>query len=128
MMGTIYGSSHTVFVCLGGEDWLSDKATEFALRLSNIPTEQGTAPRDRDLDDLEWHRLRQADDDDFRGSCALSHRSWFHRAWVVQEIVSGHEAFALCGTGLFSFAVLNYASRFLVNTNLHLKIAQRVMK
>lgn len=110
MMSRIYQQAHVVFVWLGGEGQSSINAIVDLANIGNMPHEcfdfRVAVDMMRPLkidDEQSLHQLGLPiiNRDSWINIYMFLNRSWFKRAWIVQEIAFSKEPIFICGPQLF---------------------------
>ena len=115
LMCDIYSSAETVLVWLGEEDAGSDFVhwidKEFLPSLDKLIEEEGYAKvtAHRLGDPILWRKLKLAPiyGHKWKPLIDFFERSWFQRAWVIQELALAQNTHVLCGTKEFSHRLLD---------------------
>lgn len=94
MMDEIYTSARGVIAWLGKDDLHTEPAIRLINYLSSIP--EGDCPRFRGLPLSQAHP--GIPESDWKALVAFFRRSYFCRAWVVQELVLAPQIVLFCGT------------------------------
>lgn len=104
-MRNIYRRAKRTIIWLGEEDEKSTAGMQFALKLSN----NLTAAMDESKKSM-LHRLRSfrevpsAFSPKWEAFFSLFERSWFKRAWVVQEVALSKDAWVVCGEPVITWS------------------------
>lgn len=116
LMHQIYSEAQTCLVWLGEHDAFSMGALSAMRALAKIPIEQAASLAKDNI--LETGRDLGEAGSQFRWTdlYALLQRSWFRRAWVVQEVALSRNVIMHCGNRLFDW-------RYLVRTCLFLSLS-----
>ncbi|KAF2757604.1 hypothetical protein EJ05DRAFT_395113 [Pseudovirgaria hyperparasitica] len=135
MMHRIYKQATMVNVWLGGSDPASDIFVLIMNRLVKLfiahnqqPGELASLRHMRIADEDMYKKLNKTVDGysfdfspittgEWLSVFAFFSRSWFSRAWVVQELAFANKAFALCGTSLLDIDELVIIQNGLRHTN-----------
>ncbi|OTA84715.1 hypothetical protein M434DRAFT_377653 [Hypoxylon sp. CO27-5] len=112
IMADIYRSAERVIVWLGTADGFTQPAWELIRRLSHLSKETLSTITTRALDnDYIGNLLGIANSLKYWEAVAfLFGRSWFTRAWVVQELVLARDTIVLCGEYTFDWDAIVSAS------------------
>ena len=112
LMSQIYEKATRVFVWLGHEDkWTEDAmktivelASRHAVISSDVDSEDATTSN-AGASEQQWQALSQ-----------FFSRSWFHRAWIIQEAALAQECTVVCGSHAVKWETLVKASQMLATT------------
>ena len=111
MMEKIYKSASRVFAWLGPSDKFSAEACKLVEQIASIPkSEYSKVGYDvqtmvQNIPQSEWQSLS-----------AMLSRSYFSRAWIVQELLLAHKIQLLCGSHTLSWKHMVQCSRFIGKT------------
>lgn len=114
IMGKIYSTASQVYIWLGSEDESTPLAFDMLNRLSLIgpnekaalhPQEVSTKNTNPLLDLTRWRALTQ-----------FFSRTWFSRAWIIQEAIFAKTSTVICGSQTTSWDTVAKVSRFLATT------------
>jgi hypothetical protein len=86
--------------------------------LESLPEMELHDPRFYEILGMEWHISPR----EWSHIFAFLNRSWFRRAWVIQELGLAKKAAVVCGLHVFNAAVLHKWILFLENTHILPKI------
>ena len=112
LMSQIYEKASRVFVWLGDEDrWTEDAmnmivelATRHSVTSSDADFKDSTMPN-AGASEQQWQALSQ-----------FFSRSWFRRAWIIQEAALAQECTVVCGSHTVNWKTLADASQMLATT------------
>jgi hypothetical protein len=120
MMGSIYAQAQGTFIWLGMDDEVSRVAfkamTRFVLAVGKMWKEQGVATYNHGFRDHHyWERLgiESWTDREVNAIVHFFNRTWFERAWVVQEVALAKQVLIVCGGSTLWWDVLHPLSQFL---------------
>lgn len=110
MMDSIYKRASTVIAWLGKTDRYTESAFRLIHHLSNIPE-----------DEFDRYSKSQMEAfgvpySDWEGFVAFMHRSWFKRAWVVQEVALASHLLIFCGPLQMTWETMRRCSIFIMST------------
>lgn len=108
MMDRIYSSCQIVFVWLGVSDWFSERAIPILASLVDRTEKHLDSVRNLPVDHEDVKKVRGRNFNDPSALAAIYaflNRSWFSRAWIVQEVALAPEVCVLCEGIIFSFNV-----------------------
>jgi hypothetical protein len=112
LMSQIYEKASRVFVWLGGDDESTKDAMKMILELasrhsvtsSDADSQDATTPN-AGASEQQWQALSQ-----------FFARSWFRRAWIIQEAALAQECTVVCGAHTIRWETLVQASQLLATT------------
>ncbi|KAI1380622.1 HET-domain-containing protein [Hypoxylon crocopeplum] len=115
IMADIYRSAERVIVWLGAADGFTQPAWQLIEGLSQLSKEDLLAinPQafdNKQNDDLLGHANSS---EHWRALALLFGRSWFTRAWVIQELVLARDTTVLCGNYTFNWESMVSVSHFM---------------
>lgn len=111
MMDRIYGQAKQVVSWLGEEDRFTDKAVQLLDILADIPSEEYRSPNYQVVP-----LVQNIPSENWLALGTLLSRSYFRRAWIVQEIALADSIVLVCGKRIISWENLDKCSRFLQDT------------
>lgn len=128
MMDQIYGACKCCIVWLGNSDWLTKRAVRLVEHISSLPIERGLELKNFPITETRWRELLQMSEEDCVALWALFNRSWFYRAWIIQEMVLSPWSLWVCPETMFDFGIFSSAARFLAETGLGQQVADYVFR
>ena len=108
MMGRIFHETQVVIAWLGENDYQTDAAIRLLETFKNVPKTLITQPN---FDVTKY--VNDISKDDWLALGALLSRSYFKRAWIVQEITLAKRPMILCGDQVIEWNDLVGCSRFI---------------
>ncbi|KAI0024135.1 HET-domain-containing protein [Xylariomycetidae sp. FL0641] len=114
-MDDIYRSAKRVFVWLGAADDFTKPACDLIDSLSHLSKQDLSTIDPQALDNTHNSELLgdTNSSDHWRALALLFGRSWFTRAWVIQEIVLATSTTVMCGDYKFDWDAMVAVSHFL---------------
>jgi hypothetical protein len=110
MMGRIYNQTRKITVWLGPEDSYTRPALEILFKLSRTPQLRARAASQLDDDDAcSFLGLPSMTSSHWWSVFAFLQRSWFRRAWVIQELALSPKSQIQCGLLTLTWDVLTRA-------------------
>jgi hypothetical protein len=116
MMSRIYRQAQRVIVWLGVEDEFSLPAIATVSKLASIGPDGVQNASNYALGNvLSYSRfgIPLFSRDDWLSVYVFFSRSWFRRAWIVQEAALARQTIVVCGSAIFPWTILVWASDFL---------------
>lgn len=115
IMGQIYTAASQVLVWLGPDDDSTSHAFALIKGLSSLTPEARAMLRSHEVSDLNANPL--LDLTSWKALSNLFSRTWFSRAWIIQEAVFARSCTVLCGPHTSSWETLTDVSRFLATSD-----------
>lgn len=112
IMDNIYKHASTVFAWLGKDDRYTEPAFRLIHHLSGIPEDEFCRYM-YSTSKVEGFGIARADWEAF---VAFMNRSWFKRAWVVQEVVLASDLLILCGHLQLTWETMRRCGIFIMET------------
>src|SRR3569833_2005805 len=116
LMADIFQTSQGVILWLGAEDQFTADALTIIRHVSAVPRASWRAIRYTDFFYCSWHDAVAVDPvthQNWLGFLAFINRSWFRRAWVVQELALARSALFVCGSTSIPWSDLNQTLAFI---------------
>jgi hypothetical protein len=116
LMGRIYAQAQTVSVWLGGDDESVSDTLQNIHSLALVKDGKGTELCSLNILNKEAYEcidLPQISVKQWVELYTFFNRSWFRRAWIVQEAALAKKSVVLCGLHMFSLSLLYSALIFL---------------
>lgn len=108
IMKTIYRAAQTVIIWLGHEDIFSRDAMHSLTLLANVTKEHAEAAKGLSIRDAKAYSalgISVINERRWQAILAFLYRSWFSRAWTVQEFVEARKAVMFCDDLAFGWEV-----------------------
>lgn len=115
IMGDIYKAASRVIVWLGIDDDLTEIAFALMRGLLDVPREARLNLHPHDVRPRHTNPLLNLQN--WKALAQFFQRSWFNRAWVIQEVVFANAVNVLCGSHEISWDDLHQISHFLATTS-----------
>ncbi|OCK85851.1 hypothetical protein K432DRAFT_216315 [Lepidopterella palustris CBS 459.81] len=132
LMADTFKAAQRVIVWLGKEDEFTADALSVIEQVSAIPEELWSSVAYTSFyeDDECYKKLQIQHLSSFNwlGFIALLNRSWFKRAWVVQEIALARSAVLVCGSRVFPWDKLSKTLAFIKSTKWYHHLTTEKMK
>lgn len=139
LMGSIYKSAQSVVVWLGRETEDTETASKIISKLANDKLEEkwkhyfGSDDESGQRDMLDTINeqsfsmlgVSENTDAEWDSLAAFLQLKWFHRSWIIQEIVLAQKILIFCGKYQIQWEELWRASRFLIYSSWSLRLAER---
>ncbi|KAI1416267.1 HET-domain-containing protein [Hypoxylon sp. FL1857] len=115
IMADIYRSAQCVIVWLGIADKFTKPAWDLIWALKQVPMETWSTMTIRAFDTKNISEILGCENcgGQWKALASLFGRTWFTRAWVVQEIVLARKITVLCGGYTFDWDAIVSASEFM---------------
>lgn len=118
-MGRIYSATRKVNIWLGPEDYFTRPALQLAMKMQGIGQMQARAVRHLADDEVSKELgLPNLTSSVWWCLFAFLHRSWFRRAWVVQELSFAPKVQLICGLLTFTWSTLTRACAILFESRM----------
>ena len=114
MMDRIYRQAQKVIIWLGPSDSMTKPALNAIHKFSTASTDVYNEVYGRSISNPEPYEklgIPMISKDEWLAVLALYNRSWFSRAWTVQEYALAREAVLQCGSIMIQFDAVSYAAR-----------------
>ncbi|CAG9982023.1 unnamed protein product [Clonostachys byssicola] len=108
MMSRIYNCATCVFIWLGGQDHETGRVLQHLKNLTNLDKERIPLldPFIVEVDMYKKLGIPAISADDWVGIYKFYNRTWFSRAWIVQEVGLAKQTVGICGLYMFRCHVL----------------------
>ena len=119
MMTEIYATAKMVHVWLGEKDEHTQPAMRLLGVLGSMPLQDLSRMDPLNPSNAEHWEISglSIDESDWSALSQFFQRSWFHRVWILQEIVVSNQCIVVCGTYLITWKLLNVVSNYLISTS-----------
>lgn len=120
LMDCVYSQAEEVISWLGEKDGQTDAAIQLVKKLGAWPasdSEPGSAAA---------RLVRAIPGDDWQSLAGLLSRSYFERAWIVQEVALARKLLVLCGDGIIDWKDLVATSKLLEESRAWAILSQHV--
>ncbi|KAF2996079.1 hypothetical protein E8E13_004425 [Curvularia kusanoi] len=111
LMSQIYEKATRVYVWLGPEDEWTEDGLEMVEQLASRHSAKFNS------EDVLFVNARTSGQRKWQALARLFARTWFSRAWIVQEVVLAQECIILCGKQSIKWETLVKASQLLAKTH-----------
>jgi len=115
-MSSTFLGAQSVIAWLGPEDQFTTDGIALIEKISSIPETLWQSVSYTDFFDIKWHEkvgIPMVTYTDWLGFLALIDRSWFHRAWVVQEMALAESVTLVCGSQRLDWTKLDKTLGFI---------------
>lgn len=115
-MSSTFLDAQSVIAWLGPEDEFTADGITLIEKISSIPEHLWQSVNYTDFFDIKWHEkvgIPMVTYTDWLGFLALIDRSWFRRAWVVQELALAKSVTLVCGSQRVDWAKLDRTLAFI---------------
>jgi hypothetical protein len=111
IMGAIYQAASKVIVWLGPEHNTTSAVYSLMHALMSVSSEVRSKLYPQNIQDGHKDPLLNAGN--WKALASFFQRTWFERAWIIQEVVVADDVIVLCGDHILSWQQLVGVSRFL---------------